>query len=216
MNQLMSESSNTNENPGHGSSLHSGSGDQSSANNNEVLIRVQATPNPSAWKFVLDRLVLADGKATYSTIEEAAHNVMAHSLFQIEGVRQVHFFQNVITVTHQFDYDSEQIQEQVCAVIKTRIAVHNPFQTVFDEKKVARQNLSPDLQRIEEILDKTIRPGLQGDGGDIEVIKYEDNKVYVSYQGACGTCPSSTTGTLMAIEGILKDEFNPSIEVIPL
>ncbi len=182
----------------------------------EVLIRVQATPNPAAWKFVLDRPVLNDGKATYSTIEEAAHNLLATSLFQVSGVRQVHFFQNVITVTHQFDYDSEEIQKQVCAVIQTRMIMHNPNQTVVDEKKMARQNLSPDLQKIEEILDRTIRPGLQGDGGDIEVVKYDDNKVYVSYQGACGTCPSSTTGTLMAIEGILKDEFNPAVEVIPL
>jgi NFU1 iron-sulfur cluster scaffold homolog, mitochondrial len=182
----------------------------------EVLIRVQATPNPAAWKFVLDRPVLNDGKATYSSIEEAAHNLLATSLFQIPGVRQVHFFQNVITVTHQFDYDSDEIQKLVCAVIQTRMIMHNPNQTVVDEKKMARQNLSPELQKIEEILDRTIRPGLQGDGGDIEVIKYEDKKVYVSYQGACGTCPSSTTGTLMAIEGILKDEFDPAVEVIPL
>ena len=81
---------------------------------------------------------------------------------------------------------------------------------------MARQNLSPEQQKIEEILDRTIRPGLQGDGGDIEILKYEDKKVYVTYQGACGTCPSSTTGTLMAIESILKDEFDPAIEVIPL
>lgn len=184
--------------------------------NQDVLIRVQATPNPSAWKFVLDRAVLNDGKATYSNIEEAAPNLLASSLFQIEGVRQVHFFQNVITVTHQFDYEGEKIQEQVCAVIQTRMAAHNPNQTVQDEKKIARQNLSPELQKIEEILDHTIRPGLQGDGGDIEVIKFEDNKVYVLYQGACGTCPSATAGTLMAIEGILRDEFNPDVEVIPL
>lgn len=189
--------------------------DQMSAQS-EVLIRVQATPNPSAWKFVLNIPVLNDGKATYSTPEEAAHNNLASSLFQIPGVRQVHFFQNVITVTHQFDYESEDVQKQVCAVIQTRMVTHNPNQTVHDEKKLARQNLSPDLQKIEEILDRTIRPGLQGDGGDIEVIKYEEKKVYVSYQGACGTCPSSTTGTLMAIEGILKDEFDPAVEVIPL
>lgn len=184
--------------------------------NNEVLIRVQATPNPAAWKFVLDRPVLTEGKATYSDKQEAEHNNLASSLFQIEGVRQVHFFQNVITVTHQFDYESEPIQEQVCAVIQTRMPVHNPNQTPRDEKKLARQHLSPEQQKIEDILDRTIRPGLQGDGGDIEVIKYEDNKVYVLYQGACGTCPSSTTGTLMAIEGILKDEFDPAVEVIPL
>lgn len=182
----------------------------------DVLIRIQGTPNPSAWKFVLDHAVLNDGKATYSSIEEATPNLLANSLFQIEGVRQVHFFQNVITVTHQFDYDSDKIQEQVCAVIQTRMPMHNPNQTILDEKKIARQNLSPELQKIEEILDRTIRPGLQGDGGDIEVVKYEENKVYVLYQGACGTCPSSTTGTLMAIEGILKDEFDPAVEVIPV
>ncbi len=182
----------------------------------EVLIRVQATPNPNAWKFVLDRPVLNDGKATYSTLQEAEHNILSKSLFQVDGVRQVHFFQNVITVTHQFDSDSEKLQSEVCAVIQTRMVVHNPNQTIHDEKKIARQNLSPELQQIEEILDRTIRPGLQGDGGDIDVLKFEDNKVYVSYQGACGTCPSSTTGTLMAIEGILKDEFNPSVEVIPI
>lgn len=86
----------------------------------------------------------------------------------------------------------------------------------MDEKKIARQNLSAEMQKIEEILDRTIRPGLQGDGGDIDLIKYEDKKVYVSYQGACGTCPSSTTGTLMAIEGILKEEMDPEIEVITM
>jgi Fe-S cluster biogenesis protein NfuA len=182
----------------------------------DVLIRVQATPNPNAWKFVLDRPVLVDGKASYLNIEEAAHNNLAKSLFEVAGVRQVHYFQNVITITYQFDMDPEEMKTQICAVIQTRMAVHNPNQTVFDEKKIARQNLSPELQKIEEILDRTIRPGLQGDGGDIEVIKLEDNKVYVAYQGACGTCPSSTTGTLMAIEGILKDEYDPSIEVIPL
>ena len=182
----------------------------------ETLIRIQATPNPNAWKFVLDRPVLNEGKATYSTIEEAEHNILSRSLFQVNGVRQVHFFQNVITVTHQFDTDSEELQKEVCAVIQTRMAVHNPNQTVLDEKKLARQSLSHELQQIEEILDRTIRPGLQGDGGDIEVLKLEENKIYVSYQGACGTCPSSTSGTLMAIEGILRDEYSPSIEVIPI
>ena len=186
------------------------------SDNSDVLIRVQGTPNPNAWKFVLDRPVLTEGKASYSTIEEAAQNNLAKSLFEVPGVRQVHYFQNVITVTHQFDVDFDHIRDSLCAVIQTRMPVHNPNQTRVDEKKMSRAHLPPEVQKIEEILDRTIRPGLQGDGGDIDVIKYDDNKVYVSYQGACGTCPSSTTGTLMAIEGILKDEFNPAIEVIPL
>jgi Fe-S cluster biogenesis protein NfuA len=62
-------------------------------------------------------------------------------------------------------------------------------------------------------LDKRIRPGLQGDGGDLACLSYEDNVLIVKYMGACGTCPSSTTGTLEAIRAILQDEYDPHIEV---
>jgi Fe-S cluster biogenesis protein NfuA len=182
----------------------------------DVLIRIQATPNPNAWKFVLDRPVLTEGKATYTNIQEADQSLLASALFQVDGVRQVHFFQNVITVTHSFDSDPEEIQKNACSVIQTRMPAHNPNVTIQDEKKMRRASLSPELQQIEEILDQTVRPGLQGDGGDIEVVKYDENKLYVFYQGACGTCPSATSGTLMAIEGILRDQYNPSIEVIPV
>lgn len=182
----------------------------------DVLIRIQATPNPNAWKFVLDRPVLNEGKATYTEPKDAEQSPLASSLFQVAGVRQVHFFQNVITVTHSFDSDPEEVQREACAVIQTRMPIHNPNQTIADEKKMRRAGLSPEVQRIEEILDETVRPGLQGDGGDLDVVKYEDNKLYVFYQGACGTCPSATSGTLMAIEGILRDQFNPTIEVIPM
>lgn len=182
----------------------------------EILIRIQETPNPNAWKFVINKTVLTEGKATYSNIAEAENNLLAKGLFEIPGIKQVHFFQNVITITHTFDADSNEIHAAVSSVIQTRMPVHNPNQTIKDEKKIARENLSPELQKIETILDQTIRPGLQGDGGDLTVVNFENNKLYVHYEGACGTCPSSTTGTLMAIEGILKDHLDQDIEVIPL
>jgi len=181
-----------------------------------VLMRVQATPNPNAWKFLLDRPVLNEGKATYSSTEEAFGNRLALDLLAIDGVKQVHFFQNVITVTHRMDSEPEEIQNQVAAVIQTRLPVHDPSFGMEKSRKELRKNLPQEVQQIEEILDRTVRPGLQGDGGDIEVIRYEENKVYIHYEGACGTCPSATSGTLMAIEGILRDEFHPQVEVIPM
>jgi len=187
-----------------------------SDNSMEILIRVQPTPNPNAWKFVLDRPVLLDGKASFSNPEEAFGNRLATDLLSLASVKQVHFFQNVITITARFDADADQVQAEVCSVIQTRLPVHNPAFGVKESKVAQRENLSPELQQIEAILDRTIRPGLQGDGGDIDIVRFEDNKLYVAYQGACGTCPSSTTGTLMAIESILRDEFNPQIEVIPM
>lgn len=182
----------------------------------DVLIQVQETPNPSAWKFILNLPVLNEGKATFSSPAEAEGLKLAEDLFKIDGVKQVHLFQNVITISARFDVDAHDLQAAACSVIHTRMAQHNPDFGPKEQKAKKREALSPELQKIEEILDRTIRPGLQGDGGDLEVVRFEAPKLYVAYQGACGTCPSSTAGTLMAIEGILKEEFDSSIEVIPL
>lgn len=185
--------------------------------NSEVLIRIQATPNPNAWKFILNKTVITDGKATYADKEEAKSNLLANALFEIPDVRQVHFFQNVITVTHNFDAEVEFLQDSISSVIHTRMPVHNPdFNQKVDLKKEARKDMPEDMLKIEEILDRTIRPGLQGDGGDIAIVKKEGNQLFVHYEGACGTCPSSTSGTLMAIEGILREEYDPQIEVVPM
>ncbi|MGE0632784.1 MAG: NifU family protein [Pseudobdellovibrionaceae bacterium] len=185
-------------------------------NSQEVLIRVQPTPNPSAFKFVLDRSVLNDGKATFSAKEECYGNRLAEDLLDVPGVKQVHFFSNVITLTFEETIDFDRACQESCAVIQTRMAVHDPNFNMQTAKKSNRQNLSPELQKVEEILDRTIRPGLQGDGGDIEVVGLEGKKLFVHYEGACGTCPSATSGTLMAIEGIIRDEFDPEIEVVPV
>ena len=58
------------------------------------------------------------------------------------------------------------------------------------------------------------RPALAGDGGWLEVLSLKDDQLTIRYQGACGSCPSSLTGTLMAIERMIKDEVDPGIEVV--
>ena len=79
-----------------------------------------------------------------------------------------------------------------------------------------RSGLPPDIQKIEEILDTTVRMYLQGDGGDIEIVSLNGHQLEVRYEGACGTCPSSTSATLEAIQGILREQFDPELEVIPV
>ncbi|MCH7973573.1 MAG: NifU family protein, partial [Bacteroidetes bacterium] len=59
-----------------------------------------------------------------------------------------------------------------------------------------------------------VRPALAGDGGGLEVLALEGYKVKIRYQGACGTCPTSIEGTLMAIEGLLKRDINEALEVV--
>ena len=69
------------------------------------------------------------------------------------------------------------------------------------------------LDRINEILDEQVRPYLQGDGGDLYVLGLEENRLMVHYQGACGSCPSSISGTLAGIESLVR-QIEPDIEVV--
>ena len=181
----------------------------------DLLIRMQATPNPQALKYVLNKPVKNTGKATYNSKDEAYGNVLAFSLMELEGATQVHMFGNVITVTYEESIDPYDKIDETIAVIRSRYAVHDPDFTVESDKKASRkERLSPELQQIEEILDRTIRPGLQADGGDVEVVGLEGKKLEIRYEGACGTCPSATMGTLQAIEGILQNEYDPELVII--
>ena len=62
------------------------------------------------------------------------------------------------------------------------------------------------------ILDENVAPYLEGDGGGLSIERIENNVVYINYQGACGSCSMGSTGTLYAIEGLIKRHY-PELSV---
>lgn len=185
----------------------------------DVLVRMLPTPNPFALKFVLNVPLKKEGKATFHSEDECKDLPLVRDLFSIVGVRQVHVFQNTVTVTQSGDLPDSLLSDQVEAVLKSRVPIHNPdFKTEDTKVKPVRPASSdPVIAQIEEILDRTVRPGLQADGGDIEIVEFTNDELRIVYQGACGGCPSAMMGTLDAIQGILRSELaNEKITVIPV
>ncbi len=68
-------------------------------------------------------------------------------------------------------------------------------------------------EKVEEALNK-IRPALQRDGGDVELIDVEGDVVKIRLTGACGGCPMSQMTLKMGIERILKKEIPEIKEVV--
>jgi len=86
----------------------------------------------------------------------------------------------------------------------------------FDEYTMVQK-----LKTIEKTIDKDIRPMLVMDGGNLEILDIKDTDdgttdVYIRYLGACSGCASSSTGTLFAIENVLKEECSDKIRVLPI
>ena len=76
------------------------------------------------------------------------------------------------------------------------------------------------LKAVEKIIDDNIRQMLIMDGGDMEVLDIKENgenhDIYIRYLGACNGCASADTGTLFAIENILKEKLDQNIRVLPI
>lgn len=179
----------------------------------EVKMLIQSTPNPNALKFVLNIPVKNQGNVTYRSAAECGSNPLAAFLFSVPNVTEVYFFDNYITVTQDGNVDWEEIEDQIKSVILNNIDGHNPEFQVEAQQQPKAAPSSAEVAKIEEILDRTIRPALQMDGGDLQIVSLDGNTLSINYQGACGSCPSSAMGTLKAIEGILRDEFSPDLVV---
>lgn len=67
-------------------------------------------------------------------------------------------------------------------------------------------------EKVAKVLE-TIRPGLQMDGGDIELVGVEDGVVKVRLMGACAGCPMSMMTLQMGVERVIKKEIPEVVRV---
>lgn len=68
-------------------------------------------------------------------------------------------------------------------------------------------------EKVQEVLDR-IRPQLQADGGDLELIDVTDGVVKVKLQGACNGCPGAQMTLKMGVERVLKENIPDVKEVV--
>ncbi len=176
-----------------------------------MVENVDLTPNPHALKFILSERLLNYETRQYTSEESAANDPFAKGIFDIDGVVSVFYMDKFVTIEKSPDANWGQIQRPFIEFLKS-----------FDSKQIPEEKITAPtaeeenelLKKINELLDRKVRPALAGDGGGLQVLGIEGYKVSIRYQGACGSCPSAITGTLMAIEGLLRRDINPSIEVI--
>jgi len=77
------------------------------------------------------------------------------------------------------------------------------------------------LKKVEKVIDENIREMLMMDGGNLEIVDLRDTDdgytdIYIRYLGACSGCASSSTGTLYAIEAVLREKLSDKIRVLPI
>ncbi len=183
---------------------------------------IQETPNPNAVKFILREPVSHGTSHSFDAPEKSKDDKLAASLFEVGDVVSVFYMDKMITVEKTDEADWDDILPTLAVPIRAAEAVS---QSAANGKAAAAAvggainsavngNANPVVAQIDALLDERIRPYLASDGGWLEILDLEDKTLKIRYQGACGSCPSSLTGTLMAIENMIKDEIDPEIQVV--
>ena len=184
------------------------------------------TPNPEAAQFIMSEDVIRKGTKTFKSADEAQGDALVEALFKIYGVENVFVKENFVTITKSPVVAWTTIMEPIQETLERHFA----FYESCDEDEQPKTGSSDILDQvdvedfpkltgeqkrdiIDAMLDHAIRPALANDGGGITLLAVEGNVVKVHYQGACGTCPSSTTGTLQYIETFLQDTLSKELTV---
>src|SRR6266850_8579546 len=179
---------------------------------------IEETPNPNAVKFILREAVSNGTTHQYASADQAENDPLAKSLFEVGHVVSVFYIDRMITVEKDDESDWDDLLPTLAVPIRAAEAVNAPSASAAAAAVggaiAAATSDDPRLSKINDILDEKVRPALMGDGGYLEVLGLKDHTLSIRYQGACGSCPSSLTGTLMAIEGMLKQEVDPEMEVV--
>lgn len=189
------------------------------------VIRNDPTPNPDAIKFILEGPLLPAGSMSFKSPADAGDDPLASALFAIDLVESVFVVANVVTVTKDPFGDWVFLLPQIIEAIE-RATPEKPTESVVQKPPLVgpgfvaesdpeffERPLDEQINVVEHVLDQYVRPGLAGDGGGLELVDIVGQYAHLSYQGACGTCPSAASMTLGFIEQILRSRVHPDLHV---
>lgn len=189
-----------------------------------LTVTFETTPNPRSRKAIVDQLLREGTAATYSRSTGAfGGGPMIEHLLATDHVTDLYLRDHVMTITQDGGGSWYLLEDIITGILQAHMATHDPAYTPPEPVKAAGPNAmpippvkhSPALDIIREILDATITPYIASHGGAIELIEFntETHRLTIYYDGSCGTCPSSMGATLGAVQGMLRDQYDPQLTV---
>ncbi|MCG8318304.1 MAG: NifU family protein [Cytophagales bacterium] len=181
--------------------------ENTNSENNIVNLYLEANPNPNSLKFVVNFMIVPEGKSyDFPTAESAVEAPLAAEIFKLDHVERVFYMSNFVTVTKSGDVEWIEIQNDIKNLIKNYLQAGKPVLS-DNYKEAVAENVEEETdieKKIKSILDDYIRPAVEQDGGAISFHSYVDGTVKVLLQGSCSGCPSSMVTLKAGIENLLK------------
>lgn len=192
--------------------------DENKTKKQPITVYGESTPNPSALKFVVSRM-LTKNAIEFKNIDQTAASPLAKELFNFPYVKEIFIDENYISVTKYEIISWDEITLELRTFIKQYIENGGTVldETVIVATKKTEENKEQEFdkldvtsQQIINILEEYVKPAVAADGGNIAFESFDEETkiVKVILQGACSGCPSSTFTLKSGIENMLKSMLN--------
>ena len=178
----------------------------------------EMTPNPMVMKFVSNKPLL-DGFVEVKSREEAADVPLAQAIFQeYDFAKEVFISDNFVAVTKNVSVEWHEVMVAVRTFISEYLQNDGKISNLPPQKhanpveNLINRDYTENEQKISDILNEYVAPAVEGDGGKISLIGYDEETktAKMLLQGACSGCPSSTATLKGGIENLLK-QFVPEL-----
>lgn len=181
-----------------------------------MFIETETTPNPSSLKFLPGRTVMPSGTREFSSYEAAETSPLAQAIFDTGEVVNVFYGWDFVTVTAAPGADWGALKSHIVTILLDHFVSEAPLFVGGSADGIAvppedaamvvedREEDAEVIASIHELLETRVRPAVAGDGGDIAYRGFSEGVVYLTLQGACAGCPSSTATLKHGIESLLK------------
>jgi Fe-S cluster biogenesis protein NfuA len=178
-----------------------------------MFIETETTPNPQTLKFLPGEIVMAAGTREFTSPEAAEASPLAEMLFALGDVTGVFFGHDFISVTAAPGASWTDLKPLVVSVLLDHFVSKAPLFSASadfavpgeDDAALDDADADPDvIAQIKDLIETRVRPAVANDGGDIIYRGFREGVVYLTMQGACAGCPSSTATLKHGIESLLK------------
>ena len=175
-----------------------------------VFIQTESTPNVDAMKFLPGREVSPSEIIEFKDISEAQYSHLARRLLSIKSVSHIMFGDDFISVTKDPCVAWKDIKPNILMEITDHfLSGLDVFENLENASDFQKEEIRFDpedhdtVQLITKILSEYIRPSVAQDGGDITLVGYINNIVYLRLKGACVGCASADITLKNGVENML-------------
>jgi Fe-S cluster biogenesis protein NfuA len=189
-----------------------------------MVVATEPTPNPAALKFNLNTQAIAHGSRSFNDDIEAEGDPFAETMFSFGVVSALLIQDRFVSVTLVSPDEWELLIDPVIQTIEESLVYYDNSAEAGEKKKTLLDEINLEdfetfsdpikAEVIDAFMDENIRPLLAADGGNVLVEDFQENVLRIRYQGACGSCSKAESGTLTAIQSILRKNLSPDLSVL--